>query len=347
MKQLQSFLGLGGYYRRHIRDFSKIAQPLFNLLKKENSFIFDENCKRAFNQLKTALTTDPVLRPPDFNREFNLYTDSSFYSLGAILSQKDDEGREYVVAYASRLLKESEKKYAISEKECLSCIWATKYFRVYLFGRRFNLYTDHRSLLWLMNIKDENGRLGRWPVYVQGLDMNIIFRPGRIHSNVDVLSRPVLAIEIINDKDPKNFNKNGIVDQNFPRSVLASEILKTNDKEEDEDSGEKGLDVYENEPLIFFIKNGKHIPGLSSNVVKRINRLIPNFSFDGKDIRFRKRRAESWKIIPPPEQRVELITKAHLVGHFQVQTTFDRLKNDYFWKKMRDQIANVIKLCEV
>ena len=117
VKQLQSFLGLGGYYRRHIRDFSKIAQPLFNLLKKENSFIFDENCKRAFNQLKTALTTDPVLRPPDFNREFNLYTDSSFYSLGAILSQKDDEGREYVVAYASRLLKESEKKYAISEKE--------------------------------------------------------------------------------------------------------------------------------------------------------------------------------------------------------------------------------------
>lgn len=80
VKQLQSFLGLGGYYRRHIRDFSKIAQPLFNLLKKENPFVFDENCKVAFEQLKTALTSDPVLRPPDFNREFNLYTDASFYS---------------------------------------------------------------------------------------------------------------------------------------------------------------------------------------------------------------------------------------------------------------------------
>jgi hypothetical protein len=139
VKGLQQFLGLANYYRRLIVNFSKIALPLYALFKKDSVFNFSEECLKAFNELKRLLTSNPVLRPPDFNKRFILFCDASNYCLGAILSQRDDEGREYVISYASRMLKETERKYSISEKECLSVIWSTRYFRVYLYGKQFDL----------------------------------------------------------------------------------------------------------------------------------------------------------------------------------------------------------------
>jgi hypothetical protein len=136
--------------------------------------------------------------------------------------------------------------------------------------------------------------------------MNIMHRPGRIHSNVDILSRPVLDVNLV------AFNN-----------------------VEAENSLEKTLDVYENEPLLFFIKNGKHLSGVSSNVIRRINKLIPNYKFKNNVISFRKNESENWRVIPKPEERVDLINKAHLIGHFQVQSTYERLKPDYYWKKMK------------
>ena len=128
VKNVQQFLGLASYYRRHILDFGKHAAPLYNLLKKETPFVFDKSCEIAFNKLKELLTSNPVLRPPDFSRDFYLYTDASSIALGSLLGQKTDDGKEYVVAYASRLLKGAEKNYTITEKEALSFVWACKYF---------------------------------------------------------------------------------------------------------------------------------------------------------------------------------------------------------------------------
>jgi len=103
VKQVQQFLGLAKYYRRFVKYFSKIAAPMFGLLKKGKGFNFSEECLVSFNNLKNALTSEPILRPPDFTGEFFLYTDASCCCLGAVLGQKDDQKRDYVIAYASHL----------------------------------------------------------------------------------------------------------------------------------------------------------------------------------------------------------------------------------------------------
>ena len=320
VKQIQQFLGLANYYKRFVKDFSKIAGPLFNLLKKETPFVFDEACKKAFENLKEVLTSDPILRPPDFSKEFILYTDASGYCLGLILGQKTDDNKEYVVAYGSRMLKGAELHYSITEKEALAVIFAVIHFRVYLYGKKFTIITDHAALKWLMSITDFKStteRLARWAIRLQCFEFDIIHRAGRIHSNVDVLSRPIMNINVIDN------------------------TLNSND-----DSIEKSLDVFENEPLLFYIKNGRHLPGASSNTVRRVYKLSKNYRFNGKDITFKLKKWNKARIVPPIEDRSKIIWENHLIGHFATRSTFDRIFEKYFWKKMLSQINNVLKQCE-
>ena len=169
VKEIQQFLGLCGYYRKFVKDFAKIAAPMINLVKRETKWSWDQEVKNSFEKLKEALISYPILQQPDFNREFILYTDASGLAVGAILSQKDDEGNEYVCHYASRTLKGPECHYGISEKECLAVLWAVKLFRVYLYGKRFSIITDHSALKWLMTIKDVSGKLARWSIFLQNL----------------------------------------------------------------------------------------------------------------------------------------------------------------------------------
>ena len=124
----------------------------------------------------------PVLRHPDVNRPFKLHTDASGYAVGAVLSQTDEENREYVVA--SKLLHKAELNYGISEKEVLSVVFGIRNFRVYLLGTKFEVITDHSALVWLMNLKDPNGRLARWAIYLQSYNFEIIHRKGTNHTNV-------------------------------------------------------------------------------------------------------------------------------------------------------------------
>ena len=195
VKQVQQFLGLCGYYRKFVKDFAKIAAPLYELIKKKSVFNFDLACQVAFDKLKENLMKQPILRQPVPDRKFTLYTDASGFALGAILSQKDENGKEYVCGYISRLLKGAEVHYGITEKECLAVVWAIKYYRIYLYGTKFEVITDHVALKWLMNINDPTGRLARWAIYLQIYDFEIIHRKGKSHQNVDALSRPVLAVE--------------------------------------------------------------------------------------------------------------------------------------------------------
>lgn len=128
------------------------------------------------------------------SKPFILFTDASGYCMGAVLSQKDDEGREHPIAYISKKFKDAEIYWTVSEKECFACVWAIKKFRIYLLGQKFTIVTDHSALSWLMNLKDPNGRLARWSIYLQAYEFEIIHRKGLIHANADTLSRPVLVI---------------------------------------------------------------------------------------------------------------------------------------------------------
>ena len=133
VKDIRSFLGHAGFYRRFIKDFSKIAKPLCKLLAKEAIFEFDEACLEAFDTLKKALISTPVLQPPNWEQPFEVMCDASNFALGAVLDQRK-EGKPYVIYYVKKLLDDAQINYTTSEKELLAIIYAFDKFKAYLVG---------------------------------------------------------------------------------------------------------------------------------------------------------------------------------------------------------------------
>lgn len=187
-KEIKSFLGLLGYYRKFIKDFAKLTKPMTECLKKDKKIVLDDRYIQTFNICKELLINDPILQYPDFSKPFNLTTDASNYAIGAILSQ-GPIGSDKPVCYASRTLTDSEVNYSTIEKELLAIVWATKYFRPYLFGHKFKIITDHKPLTWLMNLKDPNTKLVRWRLKLEEYDYEITYKKGKSNTNADALSR--------------------------------------------------------------------------------------------------------------------------------------------------------------
>lgn len=188
-KEIQSFLGLIGYYRKFIKDCSKLTRPLTSCLKKGAKIEHTKEFVESFETCKKILTNSPLLQHPDFSKPFILTTDASKYALGSVLSQ-GVVGSDKPIAYASRTLNESEKNYSVVEKELLSLVWSTQYFRPYLYGRRFTVYTDHRPLRWLFSLKDpQNSKFIRWRTKLQDYDFDIEYKKGKLNTNADALSR--------------------------------------------------------------------------------------------------------------------------------------------------------------
>lgn len=158
--EIKQFLGLSGYYRRFIEGYSKTAKLITAFLSKDVPFEWSTECQRAFEMLKQKLVDAPVLQYPDFGRPFILTTDASQFAIGSFLSQ-GTPGQDRPIAYASRTLNKAEQAYSTTEKELLSIVWAVKNFRPYLLGRQFKIYTDHKPLTWLFNVKDHGSRLLR------------------------------------------------------------------------------------------------------------------------------------------------------------------------------------------
>lgn len=188
-KQIKSFLGITGYLRRYIKDYSKIAQPLIKYLKKNSKInTHDQEYVEAFQKLKILITSDPIVVYPDFNKQFTIVTDASNYALGAVLMQDNK-----VISYASRSLKNHELNYSTIEKELLAIYWSTKFFKYYIYGRKFIIKTDHRPLVWLNNLKEPNLKLQRWKVQLNEFDFDITFIKGKENALADGLSRIVKA----------------------------------------------------------------------------------------------------------------------------------------------------------
>ncbi|GFS56381.1 retrovirus-related Pol polyprotein from transposon 17.6 [Trichonephila clavipes] len=185
---IRSFLGFCSYFRRFIKGFCYLAEPLQSLLKSGVEFYWGPEEVEAFHSLKKALTSDPVLGMYDERASTEIHTDASGYGIGAVLVQIQNNV-EKVIAYASRTLTKAEKNYSTTERECLAIVWATNKFWPYIFGKHFTVVTDHHSLCWLMNLKDPSGRLARWALRLQEHDFDVKYKTGKKHSDADALSR--------------------------------------------------------------------------------------------------------------------------------------------------------------
>ena len=202
VKQTRSFLGLASYYRRFVQGFSTIAKPLYNLLEKKRKWEWTQACQSAFDELKERLTSAPIMGYPDFSESrqpFKLYTDASNVGVGAVLAQPQD-GKERVIAYASRTLNKAETNYSTTQKELLAIVWAVKYFKHYLI-EPFQILTDHHSLQWLHQMEHGSALFNRWRNDLQSFTYTIHFKNGRLQGHVDALSRlPLEEIPLGQDK---------------------------------------------------------------------------------------------------------------------------------------------------
>eukprot|EP00253_Pinus_taeda_P035744 PITA_35744 len=204
--EVRSFLGHAGYYRRFIKDFSKIASPLFVLLTKNVEFKWTDDCEKAFDQLKHQLSIAPILRGPNWALPFHISSDASNTTIGAVLGQEEN-GLPYAIYFISKNMTPAELNYTVTEKEFLAVIYAINKFRHYITGYTTFVHTDHSAIKYLMNKFVTNARVTRWLLLLQEFDITIVDRPGKENVVANFLSR-------------LKTNENIPVDDSFPDEYL-------------------------------------------------------------------------------------------------------------------------------
>ena len=202
VKGVRSFLGHAGFYRRFIKDFSKIATPMNKLLEKDTPFVFSDECHKAFNELKGKLTNAPIMIAPNWDLPFELMCDASDLAVGAVLGQKVDK-KFQPIYYASKTLQGPQLNYTTTEKELLAIVFAFDKFRSYLVLAKTVVHTDHSALRYLFSKQDAKPRLIRWILLLQEFDIEIRDKAGRENVGADHLSRlenpslePLIEMEI-------------------------------------------------------------------------------------------------------------------------------------------------------
>lgn len=313
VRALRRFLGVASWYRRFVKNFSQIAAPLNKLLKKKSRWQWNQEQEQAFDTLKNCLTQAPVLTCPDFTRPFILQTDASDRGIGVALIQNHSDG-DHVIAYGSRTLTATEKKYSVTEKECAAIVWGIEKMRPYLEGYHFTVVTDHQSLKWLHSMKSPSGRIARWAMYLQQFSFDIKYRKGVLNKIADALSR---------------------------------EPLSTSNKEEELDP----LCIVDGAPFTCpwyaakkaaVLANPKAFP----DYCIRNDRLYRHF-FDVSDST-ETEFSDPWKLCVPKPMRDQVMKENHdlpTAGHLGIAKTSARIALRYYWPGMFRDTAKYVRSC--
>ena len=368
ISEVRSFLGLAGYYRRFIQSFAKLASPLNSLLQKSAKFEWGESQAKAFKELKTRLTTAPVLAYPDFNREFALHSDASNEAIGFVLTQADTEGRVHPICYWGRSLTSPERNYSISEKEVLAIVEGIKTFRVYLASKPFTVVTDHSAATFINNIKTtaQNGRLCRWALTLQGHSFKVVYKPGRIHNDADALSRrpyPPAGDQVEIDHDPPTtfvegeslgvrkatVNNLTVIPHDTP--PISTNLDQTPDvKLRELQQGDPKL-----KEMMEFLESGTLPEGegaqkrltllgerhyLANGVLYHVQ--VPSKARAGQHLTH-----SGNQLVVPLELRNDVLRAHHEgLGHQGEARTFAALRQRYYWPGVYHDIADYVRTCE-
>ena len=177
VKGIRSFLGHAGFYRRFVKDFSKVARPLCRLLEKDTKFNFDDSCQAAYEEIKIRLVQAPIMAAPEWDQGFEMMCDASDFAMGAVLGQRKDKIFR-AIYYASRTFNEAQENYSTTEKEMLAIVFACEKFRPYILGSHIIFHTDHAAIKYLMSKKEAKPRLIRWVLLLQEFDLEIKDKKG-------------------------------------------------------------------------------------------------------------------------------------------------------------------------
>lgn len=309
ISEVRRIIGTISWYRRFVPRFSEMIAPLTHLLRKRNKFQWTLDCEEAFQKIKDALVSASILATPDFEQPFYLQTDASAYGIGAVLFQRRNE-QEHVISYLSRALSKTESKYSATERELLAVVWSLDKLRCYVEGAKLTIITDHYSLLWLDNLKDPNGRLGRWALKLQQYDYRVEHRKGKENIVPDMLSRGVVT-------------------------TTGNTVLNLIEFEEIKDKWYKNMaKKVENAPLRY------------SKWQVREGKLFKAVRVDFPELRSVK---DCWKMVIPKEKRKEVLRECHdmpTAGHLGIYKTHDRVARRYYWPMMKSDISRYVNSCE-
>ena len=227
VKTVRHFIGHASFYRRFIKDFSKIANLLYKLLEKDVKFVWDEDCQKSSAELKANLTTTPIVRAPNWKLPSEVICDASDLAIGAVLGQRE-EGKPYVVYYARKTLNKAHRNYTTTEKELLAVVHALDKFRTYLVGSDIVIFTDHSALKYLLTKQNAKARLIRWVLLLQEFNPQIKDKKGVENVVTDHLSRLTIAHNThnppINDEFPE---KSLLLVENAPWYAHIANFLAT------------------------------------------------------------------------------------------------------------------------
>ncbi|WVZ59143.1 hypothetical protein U9M48_009335 [Paspalum notatum var. saurae] len=323
--EIRSFLGLAGYYRRFIKDFSKIAKPMTSLTKKNAKFVWGPKCEEGFRELKKLLTTAPVLAQPDVTKPFDVYCDASGQGLGCVLMQ---EGR--VIAYASRQLRKHETNYPTHDLELAAVVHALKIWRHYLLGNTCHIYTDHKSLKYIFTQPELNMRQRRWLELIKDYDLEIHYHSGKANVVADALSRRAHCnvIEVRPTARVICWEMNEI---EMPVAFLVE------------------LYNISIEPTLrdLIIEAQKHDPGMAHIREGIAEAKRDCFTLDNQGVLWFKNRL----VVPKDmELRKKILEEAHksvLAMHPGSNKMYQDLKQRFWWTRMKREIAKYVSECHV
>ena len=326
VKELRSFLGLANYYRRFVENFSSISAPLTELTRKGKRFQWGQPEQDAFNQLRQALCSSPILAYPDYEgKPFRLKTDASDLALGAVLSQ-EQYGVERVIAYASRKLNSAEQNYSVTEREALAIVWGMSHFRPYLYGRPFLVLTDHRPITFLRSMKDPKGKFARWVQDISSYQFEVAYKPGREHADVDALSRlpetsdsVVAAVTMLQEKDDWK-----LAQKNDPTLSL----------------------------VLTQLSSGKHPPSSGcwrAGKLASFRRVWHQLrTQDGVLMRIGGNGVSQFVV--PDSLKKDVMRHVHdeaLAGHMGVGKTFQRLRESFYWPGYSTSVDEYVRSCSI
>jgi hypothetical protein len=326
VKEVRSFLGLAGYHRRFVKDYAKIAAPLTELTKEKNGWKWEDVERKAFNDLKSALSNTPVLILPDMNKPFVVTTDASGFAVGAVLTQNDVDGKQQPVAYYSHKLIPAERNYPVHEQELLAVFLALKHWRYYLQGGPYpvTVITDHQSLKFINTQPILSGRQARWVEFLQDFDLVISYRAGSENVCADALSRRG-DYERAAAQEDKDSELLSLKDRPRLRYALAA------------------ISSIQQPALMNEIRSATHESTLGQLMMKDPDgygmRLIDGILYNPQDC-----------IYVPDDQvlRTKILQEVHDAptgGHLGIEKTLVRLGRLCWWPGMRKEVQDYVLSC--
>ena len=309
-----------------------MANPLFALTRKAVDFVWNSTCQAAFDQLKQLLSEAPVLAFPLFDRGFRLDTDASGRGLGAVLSQLQDDGSTRPIAFASRSLQTHEKNYGVTELEALGVVWAVKHFKHYLYGQACDVFIDHEALKALLNTPHPSGKLARWGLALQEVNLTIHYRPGRMNANADALSR-YPQLESVDQESAED------------TAVIASLSPVTLSKSGEKTLMQRQLEDPELSIIIAYLENNQ-LPE-DSKRARELTLSKPQYHIQDGTL-FYVAKDKTLRIIPPARDRQAIFDEVHssiFGGHLREAKIHSQLAKHYWWSGMRRDIQTWCASC--